>query len=44
MARRWSINGRFVTQPLTGVQRYAREIVTALDHWLAEAHPLARGL
>ncbi|WP_425982925.1 glycosyltransferase family 4 protein [Brevundimonas sp. TWP1-2-1b1] len=25
------INGRFLTQPLSGVQRYAREIVRALD-------------
>jgi glycosyltransferase involved in cell wall biosynthesis len=26
-----SINGRFLTQPISGVQRYAQEIVTALD-------------
>lgn len=26
-----SINGRFLTQPLTGVQRFAREITRALD-------------
>ncbi len=44
MRRQWSINGRFVTQPVTGVQRYAREIVRALDHLLCEDHPLARGL
>jgi glycosyltransferase involved in cell wall biosynthesis len=25
------INGRFLTQPLTGVQRYSRELITALD-------------
>lgn len=25
------INGRFLTQPISGVQRYAQEIVTALD-------------
>ena len=31
MARRIVINGRFLTQPTTGVQRYAREIVSALD-------------
>lgn len=30
------INGRFLTQPVTGVQRYAREIVGALDAILAE--------
>ncbi|MFT4103191.1 MAG: glycosyltransferase family 1 protein [Burkholderiaceae bacterium] len=26
----WTINGRFLTQPATGVQRYAREIVAGL--------------
>jgi glycosyltransferase involved in cell wall biosynthesis len=41
MARCWSINGRFLTQPLTGVQRYACEIVQALDTLLATDHPLA---
>jgi glycosyltransferase involved in cell wall biosynthesis len=30
----WSINGRFLTQPQSGVQRYAREVVTALDREL----------
>lgn len=29
------INGRFLTQPVTGVQRYAREVVLALDDLLA---------
>lgn len=33
------INGRFLTQDLTGVQRYATEIVRALDARLAEAGP-----
>ena len=28
------INGRFLTQPITGVQRYARELVLALDEML----------
>lgn len=32
----WAINGRFLTQRLTGVQRYAREIVAALDDILAQ--------
>jgi glycosyltransferase involved in cell wall biosynthesis len=32
----WSINGRFLSQPATGVQRYAEEIVRALDQLLAE--------
>lgn len=44
MTRSWAINGRFLTQPVTGVQRYAREIVLALDAHLADAHPLARDL
>jgi len=42
--RCWSINGRFLTQPLTGVQRYACEIVRELDSLLAEAHRLASSL
>jgi glycosyltransferase involved in cell wall biosynthesis len=44
MRRQWSINGRFVTQSVTGVQRYAQEVVRALDHLLCEDHPLAGGL
>jgi glycosyltransferase involved in cell wall biosynthesis len=28
------INGRFLSQPVSGVQRYARELVRALDHAL----------
>jgi glycosyltransferase involved in cell wall biosynthesis len=45
MGRRdWCINGRFLTQKVTGVQRYAREIVQELDQWIAERHPLAEGL
>ncbi|TXM67319.1 glycosyltransferase family 4 protein [Methylobacterium sp. WL69] len=31
----YAINGRFLTQPLTGVQRYAREVLGALDRNLA---------
>jgi len=30
------INGRFLEQPLSGVQRYAREMVLALDRFLGE--------
>jgi len=30
------INGRFLTQPMTGVQRYARETLLALDRLLAQ--------
>ncbi len=29
------INGRFLEQPITGVQRYSREVLCALDNWLA---------
>ncbi len=29
--RRLAINGRFLTQPITGVQRYGRELLQALD-------------
>ena len=32
---RWSINGRFLTQPQTGVQRYAGEMTREIDAWLA---------
>jgi len=42
--RHWTINGRFLTQPVTGVQRYARAIVVSLDKHLAQGHPLGRDL
>jgi len=32
----WVINGRFLTQQITGVQRYAREIVQNLDELLSQ--------
>ncbi|AEH87430.1 glycosyltransferase family 4 protein [Mesorhizobium sp. B1-1-7] len=44
MTRHWTINGRFLAQPTTGVQRYAREIISALDGLLADRGPLARDL
>lgn len=44
MTRRWTINGRFLSQPMTGVQRYAREVVRSLDSLILEQVPLARGL
>ena len=44
MVRRWSINGRFLTRPMTGVQRYACEIVRELDALLEADHPFARML
>jgi len=34
--RSWTINGRFLTQRMTGVQRYAYEVVVALDEILAQ--------
>ena len=40
--RSWAINGRFLTQPITGVQRYAYEIVAALDEILSEERDVAR--
>ena len=42
--RDWTINGRFLAQPGTGVQRYAWEIVSALDDLIADGSPWARGL
>lgn len=44
MAREWTINGRFLTQRTTGVQRYGREIVSAIDALIGENHPLTEGL
>lgn len=38
VSRRLVINGRFLTQPVTGVQRYAREVVKAMDALAAERH------
>jgi glycosyltransferase involved in cell wall biosynthesis len=39
--RSWAINGRFLTQRMTGVQRYAYEIVAALDGILSQDGDLA---
>lgn len=44
MMRHWTINGRFLSQPRTGVQRYAWEIIHALDREIARRHPLASNL
>lgn len=44
MTRHWTINGRFLAQPTTGVQRYAREIISALDSLIVGQAPLAREL
>jgi len=40
----WAINGRYVTQRMTGVQRYAHEIVAALDRILLQDDDAARRL
>jgi glycosyltransferase involved in cell wall biosynthesis/GT2 family glycosyltransferase len=32
----FAVNGRFITQPMTGVQRYARNVVTAMDAALSD--------
>jgi glycosyltransferase involved in cell wall biosynthesis len=40
----WAINGRFMTQRITGVQRYAYEIVASLDEIFSEDRDIARRL
>ena len=42
--QKWAINGRFLTQRVTGVQRYALEIINALDGILSERDELERQL
>ena len=42
--RRWSVNGRFLTRNPTGVDRYAKEILRAMDVLICEGHPLTTGL
>ena len=44
MPGHWAINGRFLAQQMTGVQRYAREIVRAMDRLLAWHPGIARHL
>lgn len=43
-AKAWAINGRFLTQRMTGVQRYAHEIVLALDVLLSRMDANASSL
>ena len=38
------INGRFLTQPISGVQRYAREVLDALDRELCHSADLRKEL
>ncbi len=33
----FAVNGRYLTQPMTGVQRYARNVITAMNGALGEA-------
>jgi glycosyltransferase involved in cell wall biosynthesis len=42
--RRWTLNGDFAGLSPTGVARYARETVAALDQLVGEAHPLTQNL
>jgi glycosyltransferase involved in cell wall biosynthesis len=42
--RRVVFNGRFFGRNVTGVERYAREIVKSIDLLLVERHPLTAGL
>ena len=42
--RRWSVNARFLTRNATGVDRYAMEILTAMDALISAGHPLTSGL
>jgi glycosyltransferase involved in cell wall biosynthesis len=44
MRRQWSINGRFLTQSITGVQRYGHEVLRALDELVKQGHGLTRDL
>ena len=40
----WTITGRYLTPPTTGVQRYAGEVTRAMDRRLAADEALARRL
>jgi glycosyltransferase involved in cell wall biosynthesis len=42
--QRWSVNGRFLARNMTGVDRYALEVVKAIDGLISERHPLTVGL
>ncbi len=44
MRSRWAINGRFLSQPTTGVQRVACEVVRALDALIGSDPALERSL
>jgi glycosyltransferase involved in cell wall biosynthesis len=44
VTRYWSINGRFLTRNMTGVDRYAFEIVSAIDTLIGERHALTESI
>ena len=44
MTRHWTINSRFLSQPATGVQRYARNVVQAIDALLNETPAAGDGI
>lgn len=44
MTRRIVVNGRFLGRPTTGVERFARETVRAMDQLCAEHHPILDGI
>jgi hypothetical protein len=37
----FGVNGRFLTQPVTGVQRYARNVLTAMNAALSDLGAIA---
>jgi glycosyltransferase involved in cell wall biosynthesis len=43
-ARYWSVNGRFLGRDLTGVDRYALEILRFIDSLIGTRHPLTTGV
>lgn len=42
MKKKLFVNGRFLTQPISGMQRYAEELITALDELFEEDESLVR--
>lgn len=44
MKPRIYINGRFLTQSISGVQRYGHELLRAIDRLIAENDPTVRGM
>src|SRR3984957_14647614 len=42
--RHWSVNGRFLSRDMTGVDRYAFEILRSMDALIGKHHPLTAGI